>query len=135
MDWRDQKIAELEAQIEDLKCANDDLKRAAGIDAGFEGFPKLTPSEARILANLAIRGVRSHEAIYAAVYWDTRDPPVVNSISVHMVKLRRKLKSRGIQIITHFGRGYELPDASRQIVLAAMRDFEDRQTSQPRRVA
>lgn len=127
MDVKDQKIAQLEEQIELLKHVNEELRTAVGRNTGFDGLPRMTRIEATILALLARHGVRTHQQIYAALYAGRLDPPDDDITKVHVHKLRARLEGTGIEIITRLGNGYELEATSREMVLMAMRAYDVRQ--------
>ena len=48
----------------------------------------------------------------AALYWDKDEPGEEKIIDVLVCKIRKKLKPYGIDIKTHWGRGYYLPPRS-----------------------
>lgn len=71
-------------------------------------LPHLTPNEESALrVLLRRRGLVTKEAIYNALYGH-RDGPDEKLVDVWVHKLRRKLEGTGYEIITSWGRGYEL---------------------------
>lgn len=106
---------ELEAEVANL--------RSLLFDAPVDIAPEigLTSHErAILLALLAHERVVSREVLYEATRQaphakgESTDPVVV---SVRMCTMRAKLKPFGIEIETVWGRGYRLPEASRQALL------------------
>lgn len=92
----------------------------------FEGaiFPadwELTGAHARMLAALAKApaGFLSREAVHAVC--SRNGETLVKVIDTQMSRLREKVKGKGIQIVTRWGVGFEMPEASRAIVKAALK--------------
>jgi two-component system, cell cycle response regulator CtrA len=74
----------------------------------------LTDSEERLVRVLMARQFASKDTIMAALYWDKDEPGEIKIIDVMVCKIRKKLKRHGIDIRTHWGRGYSLPPEIRQ---------------------
>ena len=55
------------------------------------------------------REYASKDAIMAALYWDKDEPGEEKIVDVLICKIRKKIKPYGIDIKTHWGRGYYLP--------------------------
>jgi two-component system cell cycle response regulator CtrA len=70
----------------------------------------LTESEERVMRVMISREFATKEAISAALYWDKDEPSdAIKTIDVMVCRIRRKLKPYGIDIKTHWGRGFYLP--------------------------
>ncbi|AKR55724.1 hypothetical protein XM25_07920 [Devosia sp. H5989] len=85
----------------------------------------LTYTEAAILGLLMRRDLVSRDMAMTVLYGDRSDPPDANIVSVYIVKLRRKLSPRGINIVTSWAQGWSLTPESKALV-ASMRDQERR---------
>lgn len=60
--------------------------------------------------------VLTKEMLLDALYWDRRsdkEVPEIKIIDVYVCKLRKKLKPLGLEITTHWGRGYGLAEPKR----------------------
>jgi two-component system cell cycle response regulator CtrA len=81
----------------------------------------LTGSEGRVFGMLMQRTHATKDALMAALYRDLgKDEAELKIVDVFICKLRRKLKPFGIQIVTRWGNGYEMPAASKQLVREMM---------------
>jgi two-component system cell cycle response regulator CtrA len=58
---------------------------------------------------LMAREYATKEAIMAALYWDKDEPGELKMIDVLVSRIRKKLRPFGIDIKTHWGRGFYLP--------------------------
>jgi len=74
---------------------------------------RLTPLEQVIAALLCERGRMSKPDIMAALYPNLKAPPGKKIVDVVVCRIRRKLGPAGIEIVTDWGVGYEMPDESR----------------------
>lgn len=50
----------------------------------------------------------SHEGIMTVLYSDQTDPPYDTAVKMHIMKLRRLLKSTEVRIVTIWGIGYRV---------------------------
>lgn len=77
----------------------------------------LTKSQAKMLSALiACSGVVTYERLRLAIYGD-KDPGYGGSCSkIFVMQARRSLRPYGIEIINHWGAGYELAPPSREII-------------------
>lgn len=94
--------------------------------ADLMGAFALTSSEARLVRTLADGKLKSREALHLATYGD--DPqggPEIKIIDVFIVKIRKKLQVRGVQISTVRGEGYRIEAPA----LARLRQVLDAQPS------
>jgi DNA-binding response OmpR family regulator len=84
-----------------------------GAMASHDALPrewKLTTGEERIIRILVSREFASMEGIITALYWDKEEPiDPEGTIRVMVSKMRKKLRPHGIEIKTHWGRGFYLP--------------------------
>lgn len=72
---------------------------------------------------LGARGVVTREQVFAAVYEDRNTPDVDHAVLAgNLVRaVRRKLAPFGIDVVTHWGQGYELVPSGPEIVAAYFR--------------
>lgn len=78
---------------------------------------RLTESEARLLGVLMQRADANRDVIMAALYRDIhKDEPDPKIVDIFICNIRKKLKPFGIEILTRWGQGYEMPPGSKQIV-------------------
>lgn len=77
---------------------------------------RLTPMEASMFNMLITHELVTKEAMYVALYPDFDTAPMVKILDVAMCKIRKKVKSSGIEIETLWGRGWRLDPASRALV-------------------
>jgi|SRR5580700_2392435 two-component system cell cycle response regulator CtrA len=76
---------------------------------------KLTASEERVVSALLSRDIMSKEAILTALYSDRADDaPEIKIVDVFVCKIRAKIEPHGLQIETHWGRGYSMSPESKQ---------------------
>jgi len=74
----------------------------------------LTPQEAICLGVLLKNKAPRRSAFMTSLYSARSDDEVdVKIIDVFICKMRKKLKPFGIEIKTHWGDGYEIPEASK----------------------
>jgi two-component system cell cycle response regulator CtrA len=79
---------------------------------GTEPLPlewKLTETEERLMRVLMAREYATKDTILAALYWDKDEPGDEKMIDVLVCRIRKKIKRFGIDIKTHWGRGFYLP--------------------------
>jgi two-component system, cell cycle response regulator CtrA len=112
----DQPSAALQRENRRLREERDLLKeQVAFLTAALMGenpLPlewNLTESEERIMRVILTREYASKDAIMAALYWDKDEPGEDKIVDVMVCKIRKKLKRFGINIKTHWGRGFYLP--------------------------
>lgn len=114
------RIAELEEenrQLRDLLFAEGGVSFA---HAGKTTFG-LTATEALILRAIAHRKVITREALYTMLYGDrVDDPPEIKIVDVFVSKIRRRLKSRDIEIGTVWGKGWIIDQANRDRLIAEL---------------
>lgn len=70
----------------------------------------LTRAEEKYLVALLDQKRVDKTAIYNTVYGDDDSGPEIKIVDVIVCKLRKKLKPLGINIVTVWGRGYEVED-------------------------
>jgi len=83
----------------------------------------LEPAQNRLVIALAKapNGYLTHEQIYRAVSMYSTESTVRAIVGIQIHRARKKLASRQITINTRWGTGYEMPQASRDIIKAAIR--------------
>jgi len=108
------RIAELQAAVDRLTEENAQL-----VDRLMESKPppvewRLSVSEARILSCLARRPTATKPQLMMALYAGRiDDEPDIKIVDVLVCKARKKLLPLGIRILTQWGHGYYLDDATR----------------------
>lgn len=120
MDWQ-ARAQLLDTENETLREENRQLRQALIGAAEPPPFFGLTKSESImfnvLLANRAPRAETFTTALYSA---DADDPPDEKILDVWICKMRKKLAPHGIEIKTHWGECWEMPDASKQTARALM---------------
>jgi two-component system, cell cycle response regulator CtrA len=112
------------ARLEAVERENETLReRVAALEELLRGKEPppiefgLTGSEALVLGLLMSRGAVTKDAIMAVLYHNRgRDEAEVKIADVFICKIRKKLKPFGVEIATHWGRGWEMPEKSKQVV-------------------
>lgn len=111
----------LQAQNRALRERNEELEELVIQLKGEMGLgtdlpaslPHLTRYEADMLRLLIARRMVSRDAAMVAIYSDREEAPHEKIVDVWVCKLRAKLKPFPIEIITRWGQGWYLTDASR----------------------
>ena len=107
----DPRIPVLQREVEQLR------ERVAWLERCLRGTPDLSyrlfglsPAEERILAALMGRSVLSKEQLLTITRPDLADAnvPEIAMVEVFVCRIRKKLKPFGINVTTHWGRGYGL---------------------------
>lgn len=99
------KLAEKDATIREFK------KQQRQAWHPFYRVAGLQPIEARFVGALVKHRVRTHEQMYFALYGDRHydNPPQDRGMRECLPsKIRRKLRPFGIDIISHWGEGFEM---------------------------
>lgn len=83
-------------------------------------FVSMPPSEMTVLEALVERwpNVVTKEAIMECLYLLEQDEAFIKIIDVYVCKIRKKIKPLGIEIQTHWGRGYSLGMCAQKPVVA-----------------
>jgi DNA-binding response OmpR family regulator len=114
-----QRIAALEQELDQ---AQERIRQLEQMHFNADWSPPfeigLTASEARVVSILTgCEGVASKDRIMQGLYsLSPNDPPLEKIVDVLICKARAKLKPFGVEIVTRWGRGYEMPPASRAIM-------------------
>lgn len=69
----------------------------------------LTEVERRLYAHMTSRELVTRESCMAVLYGHMIAPPDPKIIDVWLCKLRKKLARQGVEIVTHWGIGWSLP--------------------------
>jgi DNA-binding response OmpR family regulator len=110
-------------RLEAVEMENDMLReRIAQLEALLHGVRappiefRLTGQESLIFGLLLHRSVVTKDMILSTLYRGFgKDEAEAKIADVYICKMRRKLKPFAIEILTHWGRGWEMPAASRLI--------------------
>ena len=102
----------LQEQLDEARCELSLLKGDRNVMAAMSAFG-LTRILAKVALAIAHSPQISKDAIYHAVYDRRVDHVGTNVIEVHLVRLRRALKSHGIEIRTLREVGYSMSPAHR----------------------
>lgn len=111
---RDERLEEVEEENRQLREQRDRLMGFADAEAVQFAF-KLTPVEAKVLALLLHRGVADYEQLIAITCVDGAielESPE-GAVRSHIKRMRKKLRTHGIDFETVYGFGFELDEASR----------------------
>lgn len=91
------------------------LEDALGVGWVMPRALGLSPKEERLVAALFRRGRLTREGAWTAMYYDSSgDYPEPKIVDVLLCRVRKKLKPFGMEILTHHGRGFELPEGTRE---------------------
>lgn len=113
--------------IERLEVENDELReRVRQLEAQLFGAEEDLPIEFRLSPHerqwlrcvLARKGVVTRSALMCALYsgGSIDREPEQKIVDVFACKIRRKLAPFGIKIVTSWGEGYSMPEASKAII-------------------
>ncbi len=112
-----ERIAELEEEVRELRA----LFSPPGLAESFRalGFSNM---QSAILAALMVREVLSRQQLMAVMYpdVDTRYERDMKIVDGHMVHLRKRLKTFGLNVENTWGLGYKLTAASRSKLKSLM---------------
>jgi two-component system cell cycle response regulator CtrA len=115
------RIAELEEENEELReKVGAFLGKVAAETAAFPVSWGLSPTEARILGVLMIREWATRDQLFVAIKAGGRPSYLLQVISVHICRLRKKLAPLGARIDVRWGYGYEISAANKRIIRAAI---------------
>lgn len=107
------RIEELEEENALLRYRLEEIEASiAVVEDGFAHLPKLSAKEKRVLALLVRFGKRSVGQIHRHLYAMYNDPPPEVVVRQFVKRIRKQLSPLGIEIVTHYGDGYELTPAS-----------------------
>ncbi len=116
------RCAVLERENETLRDRIVWLEQKIGLDFEAPLELRLTSHESRLLGVLKkAPGAVSKEGLMNIVYHERvtdGEVPEVKIVDVFVCKLRKKLKPLGIEIVTHWGRGYSLSRAGKDRLAA-----------------
>jgi DNA-binding response OmpR family regulator len=123
MSMQSHEVATLRRENQQLRDRLTVFEESLGASIRAPSVIKLSRMRDRVFCALYRRGFASRDAIMAAMYgadaYD-RDQKIIDVCICHMRKI---CGPHGIEIKNIWGRGYEMPDASRRIV-KAMYDAE-----------
>jgi hypothetical protein len=114
MDWEARaKLLDVENQT--LREEVQALKKALAGAAEPPPFFNFTTSEAAMFSVLMKNRAPRVDTFMAALYSSQADdPPDENILDVWICKMRKKLNPYGIEIKTHWGECWEMPEASKE---------------------
>jgi hypothetical protein len=120
MDW-EARAKLLDVENETLREENRQLKQALLGAAEPPPYFGLTGSEAKMFNVLLHNRAPRPEAFMTALFsTDADEPPDEKILDVWICKMRKKLKPFGIEIKTHWGECWEMPEASKEIARQLM---------------
>lgn len=119
---------DVDARLEALTQENETLReRIAQLEEALRGKQpppvelRLTASEAIVFGLLLARTMVSKQTIMTELYYSVgKDEAEAKIADVYICKIRAKLKPFNISIVTHWGQGWEMPEASKAIVRGMM---------------
>jgi hypothetical protein len=95
---------------------------------GIERAHTATRSQAVVFAVLMNNRVPHRETLLQALYGERNDPPTGKTLDALICQLRRKLGVHGIKIVTLWGQGFEIPEASKARARELMAECRQTQT-------
>ena len=105
----DKLVARLRDEIELLQEQVRQLRAALlNNEVDIPCWYRLTEKEERLYRHLLSRRMVTTSSITQALYNDALEFPNSDIVGVWICKLRKKLKPHGINIITHWGKGFSL---------------------------
>ncbi len=107
------QIAELKEEIRQLKSER--FKDEIYIPVEW----MLTPKESAIIKALSSGRVVGKEQMLDAITHANGEQPEIKIIDVFVCKIRKKLNPFGLEIKTHWGAGYSLPETTIAVLRAA----------------
>ena len=120
IDW-EARAKLLEAENETLRERVCELEKEIGLAAEPPPMFGLTRSEAVMFGVLVNNRVCQASTFMTALFsLEADDPPGEKIFDVWVCRMRKKLAPFGIEIKTHWGVGYEMPDASKIIARELM---------------
>jgi DNA-binding response OmpR family regulator len=123
MSMQSHEVASLRRENQQLRDRLTVFEESVGTTISAPRILKLSRMRERIFCALYRRGFAERDAIMAAMYGGDsydKDPKILD---VCICKLRKLCGPHGIEIKNHWGRGYEMPEASQRIA-KAMYDAE-----------
>jgi two-component system cell cycle response regulator CtrA len=107
--------ANLREENEELRARVAMLEESLGVGWSMPRALVLSPKEERLLAALFKRGRLTRDGAWTAMYHDSLgEYPEPKIIDVFLCRLRKKLKPFGMEIVTVTGRGFEIPESTRE---------------------
>ena len=123
MSLRDDWVATLEAENENLRHRVSELEQLLGLRFEFPVHFGLSRSEGTIFGLLVKNPLVTKEMALSGLYLHKQDEAEIKIVDVYVCKIRKKLKAWDIQVETVWGQGYRLAPASRPIVEGIMADL------------
>jgi DNA-binding response OmpR family regulator len=112
-DW-EARAKMLEVENEMLRERVRDLEKEIGLAAEAPPMFGLTRSEAVMFGVLLNNRICQASTFMSALFsLDVDDPPEEKILDVWICRMRKKLKPFGIEIKTHHGVGYDMPEVSK----------------------
>lgn len=103
------ELTNLRAQLDIAQATIHEMTDAkeVGVDT-YTGVARLTRKEAVVVAAIAKYGRATKSAIYHALYGDMDEPREPKIVDVFVCKVRKKLRTVGVEIDTIWGTGYTM---------------------------
>ncbi len=105
--------ADLRTQLDTLREENRQLRGLLGDGFQAPGCLHLAAIPERLLGLLLRRPFASFEAIETVLWGEASADRSRGTIAVHVCRLRQRLKPYGVEIVNHWGTGFEIPPASK----------------------
>lgn len=118
MSMQSSEVQSLKRENEQLRDRLTVLEDSLGVSLRAPRVLRLSRMKERIFCALYRRGFVERDALMAAMYGAdayNKDPKILDVCICHM---RKKCDPVGVEIKNVYGRGYEMPEASRLIVKA-----------------
>ena len=112
---RDEYVAALEAEIDELRAKMQDMERAFGFHNEVPLMFGLTGAETKVFSLLIERDMANRDQLLSALMHGrgADAEPEKKIVDVYLCKIRVKLKPFGIEITSVWGRGYMIDAANK----------------------
>ena len=120
------RFAHLEAENDELRERIRQLEGLISLGKEMPAELRLSRMESKFLGLLYRRDIASKEAVMMVLYGHMISPPDDKVLNVFILRMRRKLASRGITIENLWGQGWTLPPGSKAIIKSLLSNNGDR---------
>jgi DNA-binding response OmpR family regulator len=104
------------SEIERLRDRVEELEGLLGLHLNLPNELGLTPLELKYIGFLMRKEIANQDMILTAVYGGLPecDQPNLKTIEVHICKIRKKLRAKGLSIKSRYNVGYYLEDSAKE---------------------